>query len=786
MNTNRYLMVILGVALSLTVLFWGPLWCGYGFVGGDVYSYFFPQKAYLADCLRAGEFPLWNNLTGFGYPTLGESQTGVAYPPHLMAYSLFPLNTAYNFEHLLHYVLCFTATALFARRIGLATSGSVFMALVFTYGWFPPRACLEWAIITGAWLPLALWCVESFVQTRAWRYSIGLSLTLGLQLLAGHFHVAFMTQMLVVVYGAFRVLGRHASARTEFPVTGPFENDVRRRKSGTAGEALVPVSCPTKTGLRVDAPLAVSLGLSLVAGFLLASIQLLPAWELKTRSSRATVGAEHDPAYGHLPPLYLSQLIAPWLWYSPLAIDGEDTIRTISEFAAPWHWFGPSHDLEQVLQSVTVGSVEHGTNKIEAHLYCGLVPLGLAVCWLVGVFSGTSASRPRDLPRRNKENRTSPGVNRLSRNSAATASSVATYRLTLFWLIAGTMAVVYATGWLIPLGRSLPGFNFFRGPGRYGLITTLAISVFAGHGLEMLVNRCRGPSRRLIIALVFTSTFGDLWLVSRMVTNVVMVAQPPISFRDNSPVRRLLLAESSVPRLYIPGQNVGNLLGVSCLPVYLGIAPSEYGDPWFAGQGMPRPLHPGQPIRGDVEFLKVLIQSGVTHLLTFDPLDPISWRSTPIWSGIDPLLNRAWGRQEPLYLYRIETEERPTRVGFADNRTPAKISISVEESNRIVLESSSSEGGELVLKDLAYPGWRVQLDGKTVEPLSSSGDPFRHVAVPPGVHQVTWRFRPKSVTVGALLSLITVILLATLGHLRFWHLDLLNRLLAKRSAAGSP
>ncbi|MBM4076394.1 MAG: hypothetical protein FJ267_12235, partial [Planctomycetes bacterium] len=285
-------LIIVAVAICLTVLFWGPLWVGYGFIGGDLYPYFFPQKAFFADSLHSGQFPLWNNLTGLGYPVLGESQTGAVYPFHWLAYGLFDLNTAYNIEHVLHYVICFVSTALFGRAIGLRSVGSLLMATVFTYGWFPVRACLEWSILTGAWMPVALCCVEMFYQTRQWKYSIGLSLVLGLQLLAGHFHLAFITQLLTVSYGLFRF-------------------------------------CRSRQGTFRSPILFTTILLSVVMGFFIAAVQLLPAWELKTRSSRATVGGEHDPDYGHMPPLYVSQLFVPWLWYSPLTISGDESLRTL-------------------------------------------------------------------------------------------------------------------------------------------------------------------------------------------------------------------------------------------------------------------------------------------------------------------------------------------------------------------------------------------------------------------------------------------------------------------------
>ena len=81
----------------------------------------------------------------------------------------------------------------------MAPWGAALAALVYTYGWFPSRICLEWAIIGGAWFPAALWCAESCIQTRLWRYGIWLTVILALQMLAGHFTLAFVTQLLVLL-----------------------------------------------------------------------------------------------------------------------------------------------------------------------------------------------------------------------------------------------------------------------------------------------------------------------------------------------------------------------------------------------------------------------------------------------------------------------------------------------------------------------------------------------------------------------------------------------------------
>ena len=137
-------------AVALALLFWWPLFGGAGFIGGDVYSYYLPQKVVYAEDLAAHRLPLWNNRAGHGYPIVGESQTGPFYPANLFLYSLLPINLAYNANHVLHYLLAFAFTWLYARSLALSRWSAGLAALVYVYGWFPSRSCWEWAIIGGA------------------------------------------------------------------------------------------------------------------------------------------------------------------------------------------------------------------------------------------------------------------------------------------------------------------------------------------------------------------------------------------------------------------------------------------------------------------------------------------------------------------------------------------------------------------------------------------------------------------------------------------------------------
>lgn len=728
---------LLGSALA--ALTWGPLGfdAARGLHGGDIYSYFFPLKAWYADRLQLGELPLWNPMIGHGFPALGESQTGIFYPPNLVFYRCLPLNAAYHANFLLHYVLAFGFTCHYARRLGLSMLQAVLCSVVFVYGWFPARSCLEWAIITGAWIPLAFWGVERFAA-KGCRRSLGATqLAILMQLLAGHFNFAFVTLFGLALYVPLRI-GILAGA------------------------------------WRLVARCAVQLAIAISLAFAVSAMQLVPSWELKNRSQRASAGfGAMQVGYGAVPSRYLAQTITPWNFY-PRAADP----------AFEQHEFG-----------------DQNTNRVEAHLYFGLIPLCLAVVAVVAAATRKAFGASRGLD-----------------------------RLVAVWFFLGCVSLTFTIGIWTRYLAHLPGFGYFTGPGRYGVLVQLGVGILAAAGANEICEWIASHVLRhakitswmcaiasvACIALVefwmswsgggesFLETLFPIragwcsirqlelgllvaWLAALVVTtalqkpvalflsvgtvlswiDLVMAAlfvqfavvrpDSPIDRRESSTVRLLLEHRQPPARVLARNQNAISLCGVATVPVYLGIGPREY----FGGPlQLPDDFHWGSDLTP--RTIRWLRWAGVTHILSFDAMHDDSLQF--VWKGIDPMLHPLLGRatDQPLWLYEIiGSRDRCYRVSLddeadaLDEKTAHSIEFQLvpqlsQSANRVSIAVDCDRPSFVVLTELHYPGWNVEIDGQSAEPVS--GTVFRAVRVPAGPHEIVWSYRPTSLLIGLIVS----------------------------------
>ena len=677
-RTSEWLLAIC-LGLLLLCWQWTGLLTGGGLVGGDTYPYFFPQKQLLSEEFAAGRIPLWHDRTALGYPLLAESQGGIFYPLTQVLYRLLSVHAAWHVSLLLHYWAAYVAAWRYARSQGLRQWSALLAALVFVYGWFPARSSLEWSIIGGVWFPVCLWQTTRLLENPGLRRLSLLAAAFALHLLAGHFALAFITQLTCLAVPVCHVL------------VVPSLSVAERWRAA-------------RTGLGWCSG-------ALLTGLLLASVQLLPTLELRRASQRDGIRSEADrtvafnPAYGHLPPLYVTQLAASWwYWHSPEVVQSRAMLRT-------------------------PGACGADTNAVEAHLYLGLLPLGLCLLAL---------------------NR------RIRRQLPGSGWKI--------WLLLSAAALIYATGWLVPVLGRLPGFGFFMGPGRYSIVSQLGLALLAGLVLDVILRRRSAVLRVGVSAAVAGITMVDLQWSALAVSDAVVIANPPLKSLPDSWLAQTLQSEDrlSPVRVFAPGANIANLCGVSSVPQYLGLGPAAYFRTEF--QAAFAMATDAEDYPGTAQAVQ-LDRLGVTHLLTTEPIARPAVGLQLLRSAPDAFLNRVWGRGvEPCFLYRINGSAGRLQSEPADalqqvrwlQRQPARVEFQVTTTADCVLR----------LADLSFPGWSVQvlnqdgvlLNAPEAKPVEED-DYHRSVTVPAGIHRVIWTYDSGSFRLGLLLSAGTLAVL---------------------------
>ncbi len=264
-------------------------------IGGDVTQFFLGLMDFYRESLKEGRLPVWNDLWGYGFPGLAESQMGVFYPVHVILYRLVNTETAYVVSLVAHTIWGGLGAYWAARRVGTSRMGSTLSAFCWTTcGFFVVHLAHPWGYTTGCWMPWAWGLGFSLLYGRATTgagYPFLLVLVLALQLLPGHFQLAFVTQcglLLIVVWAA-------------------IERLAGRRRAGLGPEA---------SG-RFTVRSALVVLFAVAWAFPLAAIQLVP-------TARLAQLAGSQRGFGYLsdfasPPLHLVNYVAPGLFHrSPL------------------------------------------------------------------------------------------------------------------------------------------------------------------------------------------------------------------------------------------------------------------------------------------------------------------------------------------------------------------------------------------------------------------------------------------------------------------------------------
>ena len=182
----------------------------------DLDAFYAPFASFLHDRLAAGDLPYWAPGAFSGQPFLADAQSGVTYPPMLLASWLLDPIDALRAVATFHYLIAALGTYALARQLHASRTGSAFGAIAFAAsGHLVARSAALGLLGGAAWLAPALALAEATATARPSRRApamAGLSLVLALHLASGSQQLAALTLVACAIWLVARAGARGLKA----------------------------------------------------------------------------------------------------------------------------------------------------------------------------------------------------------------------------------------------------------------------------------------------------------------------------------------------------------------------------------------------------------------------------------------------------------------------------------------------------------------------------------------------------------------------------------------------
>ncbi|HEX6177479.1 MAG TPA: hypothetical protein VF057_03915, partial [Thermoanaerobaculia bacterium] len=165
----------------------------------DVPMQLAPWAHQVREAWRSGRVPVWNELTGAGFPLISNGQGGALSPIRILA---LPLSFAHSLtaEAAMKLLIALTFTFLFARRLGLSTIASVVAAIAYGIGPFLV-VWMHFAQSTvAAFLPAVMYVIDRLAEQRTYGRVVAAALVVPAVLFSGHPDTASQMAIFAAAY----------------------------------------------------------------------------------------------------------------------------------------------------------------------------------------------------------------------------------------------------------------------------------------------------------------------------------------------------------------------------------------------------------------------------------------------------------------------------------------------------------------------------------------------------------------------------------------------------------
>ena len=737
-------------------------------------------REFLQSSLADAKLPLWNPFSFFGTPFYANMQVATFYPLNLPLLA-FPLDISYNLFIGLHLGMAGAFMYLLARSWLLGPLAGLVSGLAYMlnanfvgYGWGGDVNMLSAAV----WLPLVLLLFDRALSSREHRvgWMLCASGAFGIEVLSGHPQYSFFTSFVLLIAALFR-------------------SWQLRRSGGKLASIVLPL------GLWVGV---------LGTGALLAAAQLLPTFEaaqLSTRHFEWNFEWPRNAIEGSYNPIRLVTWVIPDLFGNSVSLRPALTdwlsmvLREIhsNEFRAyigilplalaifslsGWRT-SPRIRFLAVLAGIALLMALGGLTPLYRIEYAFVPPLRTfripARFLCVVLFSGALLS--------------GFGVQALADGARIRAKS---WGRALIGIAVGMglcllIAVAFRNR-ILETGRRLAAPVFTTRP--LGRTLTPAAREDLIAGAYHLATRASAVGALLVAlsGVVFwwssRSTKGKpRWTIAAVVLTAVDLSLQTLPYTSFTPLDDLLSQEASVVAAI---EGTGASGRVLTLPAGIPAGGADLVHPGDNALMHYRLLGAGgfdsfelATYRAAVDSITVDLREGSSRLASsfgirfivtdlplprpdFRPLariGPATVYENPQALPRFYLAPQALAVATPVEALARLSEGLPagtvllegTEMGgqMVSGKEPNSIEVKLADRGHLILAVSASAPVMLVTNDTYYPGWVAKVDG-ALTPVSRANGLVRAVPLPSGTHIVEFRFSPRSLILGAWISLLTL------------------------------
>lgn len=698
----------------------------------DVITQIFPWKWLVIDSFKSGNFPLWNPYAFSGTPLLANYQSGALSPLNIL-YFIFPFVDAWSMSVLLQPLLASLFMFIFLKSINRSDFASTIGAIAFGFCGFITSwimyGTLGFAIL---YLPLALFAIEKFYETKKWQYSTLLAVSIPLSLFSGHFQTSLYFLIFVFLYILFK-----------------FATQKNKKLFGFTFA-------------------------SLTAGLAISSPQLLPSIEFYLNSPRETIYSISEI----IPWTYLATFFAPDFFGNPVTRND---------------WFGHYIEWNAYTGLIPLLLGLYALRKKDSYVYffalISLIVLffafkspiqDLLMSLHIPVLSTSAAGRVIVLFSFSFAALSSFGLDLL-------IEDIRSKKLKPIFMWLCLIMAVFTVLWsliffklYLPADKVAIAFSNFRLPSvifALLLITTVLTLIIRNKKLLFLF-----PFVLIVLVSFDMLRFSLKWIPYEDKKLIFPKIKLSEGIKPVAPHDRMIATF---------GNEGSGILKISSTEGYDPLYIESYGE-FMIGAQEGKYVNPERSVvrfpRTSNNSDKLLNFLGVRYIV-YKKADGRNGWTYPFWDYpvkdfkliyedekyqvLDNL--KVFPRAFVVNKYKVIKDKEKTieeiykeenslrdevilsekpKLNIEHDENP-QVSIVSYSSNLIRIVALTNKDGVLVLTDPYYPGWKSFIDNKETKILRAN-HAFRAIELPAGKHDVTFVYSPESVKVGFILAIIGV------------------------------